>query len=69
MIVVQQWQIPKHLSRQIVHIKDFNVVKIASAENLADPFTKTLLERPFNKHLFGIGLRDMTHPLGQMGDC
>ena len=38
-------------------------MKIASEHNLADQFTKTLLERVFTGHLVGLGLRDMSHPL------
>ena len=52
-----------HLIREIVHRGDINVVKIASEDNLADFFAKTLLGRVFNKHLLGIGRRDMTHML------
>ena len=43
-----------HLIREIVHRGDISVVKIASEDNLADPFTKTLPERVFNKHLLGM---------------
>ena len=52
-----------HLIKEIAHRRDVNVVKIASEDNLADPFTKTLPERVFNKHLLGMGLRYMTHLL------
>ena len=38
-------------------------MKIASEQNLADPFTKTLPERVFMGHLEGLGLRDMSHLL------
>ena len=34
-----------HLIREIVHRGDVNVMKIASENNLADPFTKTLAKR------------------------
>ncbi len=40
-----------------------SVTKIASAENLADPFTKTLSAKVFEGHLEGLGLRDMSHLL------
>ena len=47
-----------HLIREIVHRGDVATMKIASEQNLADPFTKTLPER-----VLGIGLRDMSHLL------
>ena len=40
-----------------------SITKIASVENLADPFTKTLLAKVFEGHLDGLGLRDMSHLL------
>ena len=52
-----------HLIREIVHRGDVAVMKIASEQNLADPFTKTLPERVFMGHLEGLGLRDMSHLL------
>ena len=52
-----------HLIREIVHRGDVAVMKIASEQNLADPFTKTLPERVFTGHLDGLGLRDMSHLL------
>ena len=39
------------------------ITKIASAENLADPFTKALPQKSFDGHLENMGLRDMTHLL------
>ena len=42
---------------------DVSVTKIASTENLADPFTKTLSAKIFKGHLDGLGLRDMYHLL------
>ena len=50
-----------HLIREIVHRGDVNVMKIASENNLADPFTKTLAEKTFNRHLEGMGLKEMSH--------
>ena len=50
-----------HLIREVMYRGDANVIKIASKDNLADPFTKTLPESVLNKHLLGIGLRHMTH--------
>ena len=50
-----------HLIREIVHQSDMAVIKIASQDNLADPFTKTLLAKSFEGHLSGMGLKDMSH--------
>jgi hypothetical protein len=36
-----------HLLREIVHRGDVTITKIASAENLADPFTKALPQKSF----------------------
>ena len=52
-----------HLIREIVNRGDVTVTKIPTLENLADPFTKTLTEKQFNKHLEGMGLREMSHLL------
>jgi hypothetical protein len=52
-----------HLIRDIVSRGDVDVVKILTDDNLADPFTKTLPEAVFNRHMEGIGLREMTHLL------
>ena len=52
-----------HLIREIVHKGDVVVMKIASEQNLADPFTNTLPEMVFTGHLEGLGLRDMSHLL------
>ena len=52
-----------HLIQEIVHRGDIAVTKIASEQNLADPFTKTLPKRVFMGHLEGLGLRDMSHLL------
>ena len=52
-----------HLIREVVHRGDVAVIKIASEQNLADMFTKTLPERVFRGHLEGLGLRDMSHLL------
>ena len=38
-------------------------MKIASEQNLTDPFTNTLPERVFKGHLEGLGLRDISHLL------
>ncbi|KAK4838721.1 hypothetical protein QYF36_015896 [Acer negundo] len=52
-----------HLLREIVQRGDVTITKIASAENLADPFTKALPQKSFDGHLENMGLRDMTHLL------
>ena len=52
-----------HLIREIVHRGDIAIMKIASEQNLADPFTKTLRKRVFTGHLEGLGLRDMSYLL------
>ena len=52
-----------HLIREIIHRGGVAVMKIASEQNLADPFTKTLPERVFTGHLERLGLRDMSHLL------
>ena len=51
------------LIREIVHQGDVVVMKIASQDNLADPFTKTLPAKSFEGHLSGMGLKDMSHML------
>ena len=38
---------------------DIDFSKIAYEENLIDPFTKTLLERVFEKHVNCMGLRSV----------
>ena len=40
-----------HIIRDIVTHRDVVVAKIESANNLADPFTKTLPQRTFESHL------------------
>ena len=52
-----------HLIREIVHQGDVPVMKIASQDNLADPFTKTLPAKSFEGHLSEMGLKDMSHML------
>ena len=59
----------KHIDRKYHLIRDFvkdgkvSMAKIASKDNLADPFTKTLPVKVFESHLEGYGVRDMTHLL------
>ena len=52
-----------HLIREAVGDKIVDVVKIASEDNLADPFTKALVARVFDKHVEAMGMQCMTHLL------
>ena len=52
-----------HVIRDIVQRGDATVLKIPSAENLTDPFTKMLPTKSFEGHLEGLGLEDMSHLL------
>ena len=52
-----------HLLREIVHMGDVTITKIASAKNLSDPFTKALPQKSFDGHLENMRMRDMTHLL------
>ena len=46
-----------HLIRDIVQRGDVVVTKIASTDNLADPFTKSLPAKTFDSHVEGMGVR------------
>ena len=46
-----------HLIRDIVQRGDVMVVKIASEKNLADPFTKALPQKSFDRNVEGMGVR------------
>ena len=46
-----------HIIRDIVARGDVVVAKIDSADNLVDPFTKTLPQRTFESHLEGMRVR------------
>ena len=46
-----------HIIRDIIARGDVVIAKIESANNLADPFTKTLSQRTFESHLEGMGIR------------
>ena len=48
-----------HLIRDIIERGDTVVTKIASEENLADPFTKTLPVRVFDKHVDHMGVKSL----------
>ena len=52
-----------HLLREIIHRGDVTITKIASVENLADPFTKALPQKSFDGHLENMGMRYMTYLL------
>ena len=52
-----------HLIREIVNRGDVIVTKIPTLDNLADPFTKTLSEKLFFKHIDEMGLKQMPHLL------
>jgi len=49
-----------HLIREIVGRGDIALQKIASAENVADPFTKALPQSSFERHIDKMGLRYQT---------
>ena len=46
-----------HLIQDIVQHGNVTVTKIATADNLADPFTKTLPQKVFERYLDSLGLR------------
>ena len=46
-----------HLIRDIVQRGDAMVAKIASENNLADPFTKALPQKSFDRNVEGMGVR------------
>ena len=52
-----------HIIRDIVQRGDLTVTKIATADNLADPFTKALPQKAFERHLDSLGLRYSSNAL------
>ncbi|CAN4090837.1 unnamed protein product [Withania somnifera] len=46
-----------HLIRDIVQRGDVLVVKIASEDNLVDPFIKALPQKPFDRHVEGMSVK------------
>ena len=46
-----------HLIREFVQNREIVVERIASANNLADPFTKTLTKKVFTSHVESMGVR------------
>ena len=53
-----------HLIREIVNRGDVTVSQIASEDNLADPLTKGLIQRIFDQHVEGMGVRCIASWLG-----
>ena len=49
--------------REIVNRGDVTVTKIPTLDNLANPFTKTLSEKLFFKHIEEMGLKEIPHLL------
>ena len=47
-----------HLIREIVARGDVEVKQISTHDNIADPFTKTLSIKVFEKNLEGLGIKD-----------
>ena len=58
-----------HLLREIVHRGDVTITKIASVENLVDPFTKALPQKSFDGHREYGNERYDTFAIAQVGDC
>ena len=52
-----------HIIRGHVETGQVDVCKIASEDNIADPFTKTLVARSFERHVEAMGMRNMAHLL------
>ena len=52
-----------HLIRGLVANGVVNVYKVASEDNLAEPFTKTLAARAFERHVEGMEIRNRQHLL------
>ena len=52
-----------HLIRDIVKRGEVVIAKIASADNLADPFTKALPAKAFDRHVEGMGIRCMVEDM------
>ena len=46
-----------HLIQEIIQRGDFEVIKIASTNNLAEPVTKSLPANTFDSHVEGMGVR------------
>ena len=48
-----------HLIREIINRRDVTITKILTLDNLADPFTKTISEKQFFKHVKEMGLKEI----------
>ena len=48
-----------HLIHDIIHRGDVTITKSASANNVADPLTKALSQKVFEKHLEAMGIKYM----------
>ena len=49
--------------REIVQRGDVEAKKISTVDNLADPFTKALVNKVFDLHRERLGMKDNTHLL------
>ena len=59
-----------HLVTEIVQRGDIAITKIASVDNLTDPFTKPLTTKVFEKHVDGMGMKcNLDWHWAQVGDC
>ncbi|KAH1114076.1 hypothetical protein J1N35_007454, partial [Gossypium stocksii] len=52
-----------HIIREAIADEIIDIVKIASENNLANSFTKTLLARNYEKHIKSMEIQNMTHLL------
>ena len=52
-----------HMIREYVEQKLIDVCKVASEDNVADPFTKTLVAMSFERHVEAMGMHNMAHLL------
>ena len=50
-----------HIIRDFIERRDVTVCKFASEDNIADPFTKALVARSFDKHIEAVGMQCMSH--------
>ena len=50
-----------HLIREIIDRGDIRVERVASEENVADPLTKPLTQKVFERHLEKMDLKTMTN--------
>ncbi|XP_077217948.1 secreted RxLR effector protein 161-like [Tasmannia lanceolata] len=50
-----------HVIREIIDRGDVAIAKVASADNMTDPFAKPLSQKVFDRHVEGMGLRYMNN--------